>query len=132
MGFERQIPAQEVTRDLALHAIIVATPRDCESRLAFAHVFERARPGRVRSASIALVGQPDDGAMTAIRKLFPALRVRRATVQDMTLASAVQPLRTPVILLHTHSNVLRMALQSPATVKSADDLVRWLSIPVDQ
>lgn len=88
-----------------LRAALVVQDDECESRLDFAHVFER--PGRLRVTLERTLVRAD------ARRLLGALGLPRVST----------------LLLYDTTRAVRMAIELPATVRSADRLVSWVARP---
>lgn len=102
------------------HALLVARLRDCDSRLGFAHVFERQNIG-FRLEGLVL--------LDAVDSRLPTWRVDDMEI-DLVHAN-VMPLlpatSTPSLLIYDGAGVVQMAIQAPLAIKSAEALSHWLA-----
>lgn len=88
-----------------LHAALVVQNDECESRMDFAHVFERS--GRLRVKLERRLVKAD------ARRLLDGLGLPRVST----------------LLLYDTTRSVRMAIELPATARSADLLVSWVARP---
>jgi hypothetical protein len=87
------------------HGALVVHEGECESRLDFAHVFER--PGRLR---------------VKLERTIERAEARRV------LNSLGLP-QVSTLLLYDTTRAVMMAIELPATVRTADFLVSWVARP---
>jgi len=107
------------------HVILVAHARDCDSRLGFAHVFER--PGiRVRFEGLVILDE-NDAPMTRA-PMLDDLRLKtigpRIDYQRM-LGGELR--RSPALVFYGPDRKLQMVVQAPLSTESAEALVRWVA-----
>lgn len=86
-------------------AALAPADDECESRLEFAHVFERRAP--LRATLTGTLSPADAGALREALGLAPA----------------------SVLLFYDARRVVRIAMELPHTPAAADALVRWLAHP---
>jgi hypothetical protein len=109
-----------------LHAIVVARARDCDSRLGFAHVFERPRTIGIQFEGLAILPDQNDGKMTPLRSL-DALELKVLPPLPAYGTMLGQYVRfLPVLVLYDRQRVVRIMIQAPMSVESADLLTTWI------
>ena len=99
------LPLTRTGAGTLFHAVLVLRGDECASRLDFAHVFQR--PSRLR------VQLERTHTLAAPLPLFDALGLSQAAV----------------LVVYDSARAVRMALALPATVQSANHLVRWIAKP---
>jgi hypothetical protein len=88
-------------------AILIAPAHACDSRLEFLHVFERPALTHIRFEGVVVLQGSND-----------------ALVTETHIYSRME---LPTLLLYDEAFRLRMAIEAPKTVESADMLIAWLA-----
>jgi hypothetical protein len=123
-GLDGTLPVTAVpASQRVLHVLIVARAQDCDSRLSFAHVFQRTR----RMQFEGLVVLDHDGApMTQPVNLDELRTVVTPPGSGYRSLLGSDLGASPLLLVYDEQRVLHMIIQAPVTTESAETLSRWI------